>query len=103
MKGQTKSCDRQERKLDKWLEQIEEVTLSYSAFQGKYIKFLPLHHTQEIVVDNEGELRVKLNMYVTYDFAIELLSVDAEVKVIAPESLADKMKEEYRKSLQHQS
>ena len=84
-------------------QQIEEVILSYSVFQGKYIKSLPLHHTQEIVVDNEEELRVKLNIYVTHDFVMELLSVGAEVKVIAPESLADRMKEEYRKSLQHQS
>ncbi|UQA76704.1 WYL domain-containing protein [Sphingobacterium siyangense] len=82
---------------------IEEVILSYSAFQGKYIKSLPLHHTQEIVVDNEEELRVKLTIYITHDFVMELLSVGAEVKVIAPESLADRMKEEYRKSLQHQS
>jgi len=84
-------------------QQIEEVILSYSAFQGKYIKSLPLHHTQQIVVDNEEELHVKLNIYVTHDFVMELLSVGAEVKVIAPESLADRMKEEYRKSLQHQS
>jgi len=79
------------------------VILSYSAFQGKYIKSLPLHLTQEIVVDNHEELRVKLNMYVTHDFVMELLSVGAEVKVIAPISLAERMKEEYRKSLQHQS
>lgn len=65
-------------------QQIEEVILSYSAFQGKYIKSLPLHHTQEIVVDNDEELRVKLNMYVTHDFVMELLSVGAEVKVVAP-------------------
>jgi predicted DNA-binding transcriptional regulator YafY len=84
-------------------QQIKEVILSYSAFQGKYIKSLPLHHTQEIVVDNHEELRVKFNMYVTHDFVMELLSVGAEVKVIAPISLAERMKEEYCKSLQHQS
>jgi len=84
-------------------QQIEEVILSYSAFQGKYIRSLPLHHTQEILADNEEELRVKLNIYITHDFVMELLSVGAEVSVIAPQSLADGMKEEYRKSLHRQS
>ncbi|QIH35514.1 WYL domain-containing protein [Sphingobacterium sp. DR205] len=84
-------------------QRIEEVILSYSEFQGNYIKSLPLHHTQEILVDNDEELRVKLNIYVTHDFVMELLSVGAEVKVIAPQSLADSIKEEYRKALQHQS
>ncbi|PUV22526.1 helix-turn-helix transcriptional regulator [Sphingobacterium athyrii] len=84
-------------------QQIEEVILSYSAFQGKYIRSLPLHHTQEILADNEEELRVKLNIYITHDFVMELLSVGAEVSVIAPQSLADRMKEEYLKSLHRQS
>lgn len=63
---------------------IEEVILSYSALHGKYFKSLPLHHTQEIVVHNDEEIRMKLNMYVTHDFVMELLPLDAEVKVITP-------------------
>ncbi|WP_367210069.1 hypothetical protein [Sphingobacterium sp. R2] len=30
-----------------------------------------MHNTQEIVVENDEELRVKLNIYVTHDFVME--------------------------------
>jgi len=78
---------------------VEEVVLSYSAFQGKYVKSLPLHETQEILVDNEDELRVKLDVYVTHDLIMEIMSVGAEVKVIAPASLVNRLNDEHRKYL----
>jgi len=65
----------------------QEVILSFNAFQGKYIKSLPLHESQEILVDNEKELRIKLTIFITHDFFMELLSYGANVKVIKPDSL----------------
>ncbi len=73
-------------------QKIEEVVLSFEPEQGKYIKSLPLHETQEIVVDNEEELRIKLELYITHDFEMELLSYADNVKVLRPVSLAGKMK-----------
>jgi len=73
-------------------QKIEEVVLSFEPEQGKYIKSLPLHETQEIVVDNEEELRIKLKLYLTHDFEMELLSYADNVKVLQPISLAGKMK-----------
>ena len=73
-------------------QKIEEVVLSFEPEQGKYIKSLPLHETQEIVVDNEEELRIKLKLYLTHDFEMELLSYADNVKVLQPVSLAGKMK-----------
>jgi len=73
-------------------QKIEEVVLSFEPEQDKYIKSLPLHETQEIVVDNEEELRIKLKLYLTHDFEMELLSYADNVKVLQPISLAGKMK-----------
>jgi predicted DNA-binding transcriptional regulator YafY len=78
---------------------LEEVILSFTPFQGKYIKTLPLHHTQEILIDNQKELRIKLQLYVTYDFKMELLSMGDEVKVLQPESLVREMKDTLQKAL----
>ncbi len=78
---------------------LEEVILSFTEEQGKYIKTLPLHHTQEILIDNQKELRIKLQLYITHDFKMELLSYGDQVKVIHPKSLVNDMKKMFRNAL----
>ncbi len=73
-------------------EKPKEVILSFDPEQGKYIKSLPLHETQEILVDNEEELQIKLKVYITHDFEMELLSFAGNVKVLQPTSLVDQIK-----------
>ena len=70
----------------------EEIILSFDPIQGKYIKSLPLHESQLILTDNEEELIVKLNIFLTHDFLMELLSFGDSVKVIKPESLISELK-----------
>ena len=65
----------------------EDIVLSFTPFQGKYIKTLPLHHTQHILRDTEEELRISLKLYITHDFFMEILSLGDKVKVIHPEKL----------------
>ncbi len=71
----------------------QEVILSFTAIQGKYVKSLPLHHSQKVIVDTEAELRISLHLYITYDFIQELLSHGAELEVIKPKSLAKEIKQ----------
>lgn len=78
---------------------LEEVILSFTEEQGKYIKTLPLHHTQEILNDTKKEFRIKLQLYITHDFKMELLSYGDQVKVIAPKSLAEDIKKTLRDAL----
>jgi predicted DNA-binding transcriptional regulator YafY len=70
----------------------QEVILSFTPFQGKYIKSLPLHESQQVLVDNNVEFRLKLMLYITHDFIMELLSYGANLKVIKPESLIEELK-----------
>ena len=65
----------------------EDVILSFTPFQGRYIKSLPLQETQEVLTDNDDELRIKLKLYITHDFIMEILFFGENVKVIEPESL----------------
>ncbi len=76
-----------------------EVVLSFDPFQGKYIKSLPLHETQQVLIDNEEELRIKLNIFITHDFVMELLSHGDRVKVLQPESLKLRLISVYEKAL----
>lgn len=73
----------------------ETVVLSFNPFQGKYIKTLPLHHTQQILVDNENELQIKVELFITYDFVMELMSFGANLKVLEPYSLAKEIQEKH--------
>ena len=79
----------------------EEVVLSFDAHQGKYIKSLPLHHSQTVVLDNDREVQVKLKLCITYDFLQELLSHGERVKVLAPRSLAKRLQKTYAEALKH--
>ena len=79
--------------------ELQEVILSFDPFQGKYIKSLPLHETQEVLVDDEKEVRIKLKIYMTHDFLMEILSHGENVKVIQPESLVISLKRSYKNAL----
>jgi predicted DNA-binding transcriptional regulator YafY len=79
-------------------EEPQDIILSFDPFQGKYIKTLPLHHTQEILVDNEEEMKIKLKLCLTHDLVMELLSFGEYMKVIKPKSLADQIKQAHQKA-----
>ena len=77
----------------------EEIVLSFDADQGKYIKTLPLHHSQEILVDDDKEFRIKLILVPTFDFEREILSLGSSVKIISPESFKKSMRKEVEEML----
>ena len=81
----------------------QEIILSFNSYQGKYIKSLPLHETQEILVDNEKELKIKLQLYITEDLVMELLSFGNNMKVLQPQILIDEMKNAYQNALKQYS
>ena len=79
-------------------EEPQEIILSFDPIQGKYIKTLPLHDTQQVLIDNEDELQIKLKLCVTHDLIMELLSFGDNMKVLKPKSLVKEIKEAHQKS-----
>ncbi|MFN4082168.1 MAG: helix-turn-helix transcriptional regulator [Bacteroidia bacterium] len=73
-----------------------DIILSFEPIQGKYIKTLPLHHTQQIITDNDKELRIKLKLYITHDFVMELLSFGENVTVVEPKILVQTIKQAHQ-------
>ena len=71
----------------------QEIILSFDALQGKYIKSLPIHDTQKIVIDTEDEQQISLRLCITHDLVMELLSYGEHVKVLQPVELVDIVKE----------
>jgi predicted DNA-binding transcriptional regulator YafY len=77
----------------------EDIILSFDPYQGKYIKSLPLHNTQQILIDNAKELRIKLRLYITHDFMMELLSFGDSIVVIKPVSLINMIRDTYKSAV----
>jgi len=77
-------------------EEPQDIILSFDPFQGKYIKTLPLHETQQVLVDNDKETRIKLKLCLTHDLVMELLSFGDNMKVIEPKTFADEIKQAHK-------
>jgi predicted DNA-binding transcriptional regulator YafY len=58
-----------------------------------------LHHTQQILAENDNELRISLSIYLTHDLIMELLSYGSTLKVIQPQELIDTLKATYENAL----
>ena len=80
-------------------EKAEEVVLSFTPQEGRYVESLPLHHSQELVLKNGDEIRFSYFIRPTYDFRMELLSYGDQVKVLEPESLKKTIKKQLQQAL----
>jgi len=76
----------------------QDIVLSFDPTQGKYVKTLPLHTTQQILIDNDEELQIKLKLCISHDLVMELLSFGDKMKVLQPKSLADEIKTVHQKA-----
>jgi len=79
---------------------VEEVILSFSKIDGNYLKSLPLHHSQEILKDADDEFIVRLKLCITYDFIMEIISRSWSLKVLAPQSLRERITEIWQSAIE---
>lgn len=74
-------------------ENPEEVILSFTPLQGKYVKALPFHHSQEIIEDDAKEFRIRLWIVPNYEFKQKILMLGETVHVQRPKWFAEEVKE----------
>ena len=80
-------------------EKAQKVVLSFTPQEGRYVQSLPLHHSQQLILKNQEEIRFSYYIRPTYDFRMELLSYGDQVKVLKPESLQKAVKTQLQKAL----
>lgn len=68
-------------------ETAEEVVIKVKSIQDKYIRALPLHHSQKEVECTSDYTIFSYHIRPTYDFQQELLSHGADLEVLAPQWL----------------
>ena len=78
----------------------QRIVLSFTRLQGKYVKALPLHHSQETLVDNGEEFRISLFVTPNYELTQRILFFGPAVKVLEPDWLAAEIQEKLQANLQ---
>ena len=75
----------------------EIVELLFTQQQGYYIISQPLHHSQKIISDDDEGLHISLEVYLTTELTMAILSYGANIKVLGPvnliELIANRIKE----------
>ena len=82
------------------LNKKEEVLISFTPLQAKYLKALPFHKSQEIVSENKKEVIIKLEIIPNFELKQKLVSLGNRAKVIKPKWFADDIKNELKKALE---
>jgi predicted DNA-binding transcriptional regulator YafY len=77
----------------------DTIILSFTPFQAKYIKTMPLHSSQKVVEETDKKCIVELTLFPTHDLIMEILSFGSEVKVLSPKSLAKEVVKAHKKAL----
>jgi len=67
----------------------QEIVLSLTPTQGRYVQTFPLNTSQRLLSQSKTATRMSLRIYDTHDLRMELLSMDEEVEVLAPNSLRE--------------
>ena len=76
------------------------IELSFTKLQGNYVKALPWHYSQQILTDNEEELRIELFVNPNLEFKQRIMATGAAVKVLKPQWLADEIRDRLKASLE---
>lgn len=79
---------------------IETIHLRFSASRAPYVRTKPLHPQQQIVANDAEGMDVVLHLIPTQELLTQLLGYGADLKVLAPLSLQEKMRQVLRRSLE---
>jgi predicted DNA-binding transcriptional regulator YafY len=78
---------------------LQKVILSFTIEQANYIKSLPLHKSQKIVVENADEVRCEYILSPNFEFIQRILMLGPQVKVIEPQFIIDEVKQYLKEAL----
>lgn len=77
----------------------QKIVLSFTRIEGSYVKSLPLHHSQKLILDNDKECRFQYYLLPTYDFTMEILSYGNQVEVLEPQKFRNEVAEKLKGAL----
>lgn len=79
---------------------VENVVFSCDCEDANYLISNPIHSSQHVMEDSGTEVTFELNLRITPDFIMEIISRSWSVKIIKPESLRKQVCDIYIKALE---
>ncbi|MBX9889190.1 MAG: WYL domain-containing protein [Flavobacteriaceae bacterium] len=79
--------------------EIEEVKLVFDIDQAPYIETKPIHWSQKTNRLADGSLEIRIKVMLNYELEMRILSFGEKVKVIAPDSLVERIRERIQQQL----
>lgn len=76
-------------------EKPQHIVIRAFGDQRKYIRDLPLHHSQEVLAEGDDYTDYRYFILPSFDFKAELLSKGNRIEVISPLSLREEIKESH--------
>lgn len=70
---------------------VETVILEFDKSDGYYLKNMPLHSTQEILEDTDAVFRIKLELRITEDFVMAIMSRSWSLRIVEPLHLRERL------------
>lgn len=78
-----------------------DVIISFTPEQGNYLRTLPIHSTQQIIVDDENEFKIQVKVIPSYEFYSKIRSYGEQAKIISPQSLIKVLQSSFSDALNH--
>ena len=79
---------------------VEEILIRAFGREANYLRDLPLHHSQKEVFTGEEYSDFKLTLRPTADFFSPLLARGAAIKILAPQWLADEIRQQHQAAME---
>ena len=77
----------------------EEIILKFTDNTGKYLLTQPLHRSQKLIKKEKDEITISLFVVPNYKLLTFILGWGHRVKVVAPDCLQKRVKEELKKTM----
>ena len=71
----------------------EKIVLSFTQAQAQYVLAQPMHHSQTVLLESAEEVRIQLEVYITQELIMSILSYGAQVTVLKPSHFRNRIKE----------
>ena len=82
-------------------DRAHKVVLFVDKYNAPYVLTKPIHHSQKLLKEDETGIIIRIDVVLNFELEREILGFGECIKVLAPQTLATKMRQRLKKAMQH--